>query len=420
MDLAPIASRLVHIDVRGLFTRNIPLKAAALAIALVVSLIAAASEPEVSGTFEGRIPVERANLPEGYVLRGSPGEVEVSYRGPQDAARKLALSSFRAEVDLAGYDLVRAGELRELPVRVAVSDQRIAIVQVRPSVVVVRLVPVQSKRMPVQVRFENQPPAGYQAAGEPSVAPAEVTVRGPADSLREVVTVIAQVRFTDAPNDVSLQPRTLAVDGAGREVAGVETQPQNVSVTVSVQAARPTRTVAVVPLIRGAPAAGFWVAGVTTEPSVVTVRGDAALLEQLDRVDTFSLDIGGATTDRAARVPLALPAGTTLARGSADVLLVISIQPARGTRSFPAVAVRAQGVGKDLVAELEASFVEIMLSGNLPTLLAIRPEQIGASIDLAGKPAGSYQVEVAVLAPSGTQVLSTTPARIGAQLRSRP
>lgn len=418
MDLAPIASRLVRLDVRGLFTRNVTLKVAALAIALAVSLIAAASEPEVSGTFEGKIPVERANLPEGHVLRGALGEVEVSYRGPQEATRRLSLSSFRAEVDLAAYDLAHTGELRELPVRVAVSDARIAIVQVRPSAVAVRLVPVESKRMPVKVRFENQPPAGYQA-GEPSVQPAEVTVRGPADSLREVVTVVAQVRFTDAPNDVSLQPRALALDGAGREVAGVETQPQNVAVAVAVQAALQTRTVAVVPLIRGAPATGFWVVGVTTDPAVVTIRGEAALLEQIDRVETVALDIGGATRDRIARLALAPPPGTTLARGTTLVLVEISIQPARGTRSFPAVAVHVQGLGKDLVAELDPSSVEVVLSGNLPTLLAIRPEQITASVDLSGRAAGSYQVEVALGAPSETTVLSATPVRVGVLLRAK-
>ena len=147
--------------------------------------------------------------------------------------RSLSVGSFRAIADLSQYDLRRVGDLQELPVRVQVAREGISVVDVTPSVVAAKLVPVEEKRMTVQVRLDNQPPSGFEAE-QPFVSPAEVTVRGPADALREVVSVVVQVRFSDAPNDLHLTPRALPIDAAGHEVQDVEAAPQNVAISVSV------------------------------------------------------------------------------------------------------------------------------------------------------------------------------------------
>ena len=417
MARASQALRAPRLDLRGLLTRNVPLKLGAIGIALAVWLVQTGSGPEVTGTFEGRIPVERANLPEGYVLRGSLGEVEVAYRGPADAVRDLSLSSFRAEVDLAAYDLGHAGELQDLPVRVSVAPRGVRVVEVRPSVVAARLVPVQTKRMSVQARFGNQPPSGYEARA-PRVDPGEVTVRGPADALREVVSVIASVRFAEAPIDVALTPRAIAVDAGGLEVAGVETSPQNVAVAVAVEPARPTRSVGIIPAVRGTPAEGYWVALVTTDPPVATIRGESAALDKIDHLDTVAIDVNGASADLVVRVPLALAPGTLLARPG-DVLVTLSIQPARGTRPLPLVAVQAQNVGEGLVADLAPQTVDVILVGTVSSLRAVRPEQLSATVDLAGRGPGTYLVEVLLRVPAGTAASSVSPVRITAVVRSR-
>lgn len=417
MRSAPVAFRFPRLDLRKALTRNVPLKLGAIAVALVVSLLAAAAAPEESGSFEG-VPVERVNLPEAHLLRGSLGEVEVLYRGPIDAVRDLRLASFRAEVDLGAYDLAQDGELQEMPVRVVVAHPRIRVVGVRPSAVAARLVPVAAKRMVALVRFDNQPPAGFQIAGNPLVTPAEVTVRGPADALREVTAVVARMNFPDSPNDLTASPRAVAVDAAGREVAEVNAEPQNVAVTVSLEPARTTRTVPVVPDVRGSPAAGYWVSSTFVDPPVVTIRGDAATLEQVSALATAVIDVTGATRERTVRVPLLLPSGTSLARPT-DVLVSLTVVPARGTRAFPLVGVLAQNLTADLTAELDPATVEVVLSGEVPTLRQLAPEQVGAAVDLRGRGPGTYQVDVTVRAPSGTTVASVTSGRITVTLRSR-
>ncbi len=407
-------------DLRGFLTRNVPLKLAAVGIAVVAWLVQSQRDVEVQRTlaFEGSVPVERANAPEGYVLRGSLGAVEVTVRGPQGDLRDLAVSSFRAEADLSQYDLGRVGELQELRVRVSVAKERLSIVDVRPSVVAAKLVAVETKKMTVQVRFQNQPPAGFRSE-QPAVSPAEVSVRGPADALREVVSVVVAVRFSDAPNDVHVTPRALPVDAAGHEVPDVEATPQNVAVSAGVRAATPTRTVGVIPVLRGQPAPGYWVASAVADPAVVTVLGDPTALDRVERVETAPIEVAGTSADRVVRAALVLPAGTSLARDADAVQVTISVRALAGTRLFPLVPVQPLGLRSDLVAEVEPAGVDVLLSGTLPVLQAVGPEQVTASLDLSGKGPGTYQLDAFVRAPSGTTASLPNGARITVAVRSR-
>ena len=408
-----------RIDLRGLLTRNVPLKFAAVAVALLVwvALSQAQAPEEQTVPFDGAIAVQRHDMPAGYVLRGSLGEVKVSVHGPVRDLQGLAVSSFVADVDLSQYDLSRVGDLQELPVRVNVVPDSLRIVDIHPSVVAAKLVPVESKPMTVQVRYENQPPSGYQAA-DASLSPANVEVRGPADALREVVSVLVQVRFSDAPNDLYLTPRAIPVDGAGQEVRDVEVEPQNVAVAVAVQQAIPTRTVGVIAAVVGQPASGYWVAGATPTPAVIAVRGDPATLDRIDHVATGSIDITGATSDRVVRVALVLPPGTSLAQEGDIVQVAVAIRPLSGTRVFT-VAVQAQGLSSSLAADLDPKSVDIMLSGALPALQGVRPDQLSAIVDLTGKGVGTYVIDASLRTPAGFTATVTSSARINVLVRSR-
>ena len=54
--------------------------------------------------------------------------------------------------------------------------ETLKIVEIHPSVVAAKLVPVEAKQMTVQVRYENQPAAGYQAA-DPTLSRDPKTMR---------------------------------------------------------------------------------------------------------------------------------------------------------------------------------------------------------------------------------------------------
>ena len=96
-----------RIDLRRAVTNDFPLKATAVAVALLFWVAAGQNvQPrEVTTPFAGRVPVERPEVPSGYVLRGSLGDVGVTLRGPEAAVARVAVTDLRAMLDISGAEL---------------------------------------------------------------------------------------------------------------------------------------------------------------------------------------------------------------------------------------------------------------------------------------------------------------------------
>ena len=403
-------------DLRRAALQDLPLKLAALAVALVFWTVAAESAArEATITFAGRLPVERPEVPAGYVLRGALGDVTVRLRGPEALVAKVTAAELRASVDLAPADLA-AGGLVELPVRVTPADPRIRVVDVTPAAASARLERLTARTLAVQARFANEPPRGWLAEAA-LVRPKEVRVSGPESVVASVAALVVTVRFGDAPLDVVQTAQPIPVDAAGLPLDGLTAEPATVEVGVAVLPTATTRTVAVVPVFRGAPATGYWLRGITAEPVAVTVRGPQAALGALDRLETAPVDASGLTADRTVRVGLALPDGISLVRPE-DVSVTLSVAALTGSRAFPQLAVQVLNVPPGLVAEVEPRSVEAIVAGPLP-VLAAAADTLLATVDVAGRGAGIHLAEVTVRGPQGSLTQSVQPSRVTLTIHSR-
>lgn len=419
-DRPPARTRLVRrrsLDLRRALMRDLPLKAAALAIALLLWVAAAEAAPrEKVEWFPGRVPVERPDVPVGYVLRGQLGEVRVLLRAPEAMFDKIAQQDLRATVDISDLDAGR-NEAQDATIHVTANDPHVAVVQLDPATVSVRLERLVSRTLAVQVRFANAPPSGFQP-GVPALSAAEVAVSGPQSLVASVAAVYATLRYGDTPVDLSQSAQAVAVDAAGVVVEGVRVDPSAVQVTVPVLSTASSRTLPVLWSIRGAVANGYWILRVTTDPVAVTVRGDQALLSTLDRIATAAIDVTGLTTNRSYRVPLVLPAGVTLIDPT-DAVVGVTVAPLTGTRSFPLVAVTVSGLGPNLVAELDPRTTEVILAGPVPTLTALAADAVTASVDATGKGPGTYVIDLAVRVPAGVTAQSVQPTRATLTIKSK-
>ena len=260
-----------RVDLRRAVTNDFPLKATAVVVALLFWVVAGQNvEPrEVTSPFAGRVPVERPEVPPGYVLRGSLGDVGVTLRGLEGAVARVALTDLRAMLDISGADL-RRGDPQELPVRVTIapglSDQ-VKVVDVSPATIAARIEPITARAVAVQARFASDPPAGTQA-GDPAIEPAEVRVSGPDSVVAQVAAVYATVRFGDAGLDLVQNSQPVPVDAAGNPLDGLSVDPVAVKVSVPVLPIATTRTVPILWSIRGAVATGFWLSRVAVDRAV--------------------------------------------------------------------------------------------------------------------------------------------------------
>jgi len=405
-----------RIDLR-LLAQDLPLKAVALGVAAILWVtVAQAAEREQTVEFDGRIPVERPEVPEGHVLRGSLGDVAVKLRGTPAALATISRESLRATIDISVLAATR-GEPQEAPVRVTVASDVVKVVDATPASVSVRVEKITTRTLPVQARYANEAPRGF-TPGDPTVTPAEVTVTGPESAVAAVTAVYATVRFGDVGLDLVQAAQATAVDKDGAPVDGVVAEPAAVQVSVPLLPTSTTRTLPVFWDLRGAVAPGYWISRVTTEPAAITVRGEPGALSALERVGAAAIDVTGLTASRTIRVPLLLPANVTMLQ-PVDATITVTVTPLTGTRPFPLVAVQAVGLAPTQVAEIDPRTIEVIVAGPAPVLNAIAADQVSAAVDVSGRPPGIYQLDVNVRVPQGVTIQGVQPARVAVTIRAR-
>ena len=407
-------SGLRRLDLRGLIVHDFPLKAAALAIAVLAFVAVAETTQEAVVTF--RVPVERpADVPAGYVLRGTLGDVAVKLRGPEAQIAKLAQTDIHPVPDLAQADLARS-DVQNVALRVPLADQSI-VAETDPPTVPLRIEKLVSRSLTVQVRFANEPPAGYQP-GSPSLSSSEVKITGAQSLVASVAAVFATLRFGDTPIDISASADAVPVDAAGNAVDGVQSDPPTVQVNVPVLSTTNTRTVPVLWSLKGAVAVGYWISRITTDPIAVQVQGTPDKLAPVDRIDTAAIDVSGLNANRSFRVPLLLPDGVSLLQPT-DATVGITVIPLSGTRPFPVVAVQVTGIGVGLAGDTDVTTVSVVVAGPSATLATLGTTDVTAAVDASGKGPGTYPADVVLKVPAGVTVISLQPARVTLTMRAR-
>ena len=409
-----------RLDLRRVAIADLPLKLTAVLIAMIFWAVSALSAPptEVVRDYGGRVAVERpADFPAGYVLQGQLGDVSVRLRGTEAALANVVASDLHATLDLPAADVHRA-DPQDVPVHVEVATVGVKVDSKSPAAVTVRIEPITSRDVAVQARFANDPPKST-VAGDPAITPAQVRVSGAASQVARIAALYATVRFGDAVTDLVSSVQPTAVDASGATIDGLTVEPAIVQLTVPVLPTATTRTVPVVPALRGSVAAGYWITRVTTDPSVVTVRGEAPALTGIDQVATAPIDVTGLGADKTFQVELQLPAeGTSLIK-AAQATVTVSVAPLTGSRAFPLVAVQATGLGSGFVAEFDPPAIGLVVAGPLPALSGITAGQVVATVDATGKGPGNYPVDVVVRTPAGTTAQSVQPTRVTLTIRAR-
>jgi YbbR domain-containing protein len=128
-------------------------------------------------------------------------------------------------------------------------------------------------------------------------------------------------------------------------------------------------------------------------------------------IETEAIDLSGLSDDMDLRVPLKIPAGVELA-GEESVLVRLNVAAIEGSLPIT-LPVEVVGLGSGLEAKLSPSQVDVLISGPVPLLKAIKPTNLRVVVDLSGMTNGEYQVPPIVdLLPNSVNVASILPANI--------
>lgn len=372
--------------------RNLSTLILALALGIVVWISAVtADNPNVERN--RTVPLEIIGLdPDMLIVGNVPSQVRISLEAPSSVMESMNAtdSAVQAWVDVSGLD--PGTHDLEVQVRINENFRPVRLGAVVPEIVSITLESLSTQTYPVNLEVIGEPVIGYQK-GTLRYEPSTVTVSGPESSVSLVEEVYASLDISGSVETVSRNVPVAALDQAGEPVGGVEIIPGEVTVTQPVFLQGGYRNVIVRVITTGQPANGYKLTNITVSPlNVVVFSSDPQLVNDLPGyVETEAVDLTDAEDDFDVYVGLNLPEDVSIV-GDQFVLVQVSIAAIEGslTMSLPVTPV---GLLPIYAAVISPGSVDVILSGPVPILDTMEPEDVRVIVNVADLGLGIYQLE---------------------------
>jgi YbbR domain-containing protein len=244
------------------------------------------------------------------------------------------------------------------------------------------------------------------------VEPEEVTVVGPASYVTRVVGAFATLSIQGAQEDVEETLRVRPQDEEGNSVPYVSLTPESVDVRIPIEPSGYHTTLAVKAVLTGEISSGYRITDISIDPPTVTVFGnpdDLAALEQ-GFIETKPIGVEGAQEDVVVRPGLSTPPEVTLVPGQQVEVQVFveAIQSSVTITNTPEI----QGLEPGYTATVSPDTVQVILSGPLPRLESLTPDDVRLVLDLFELGVGTHQIEPEVIVPAEITAQGVIPATV--------
>jgi len=347
-------------------------------------------------------PAEERILPEPVSIEFSPSDLlvvgsvitrtAVTVRAPMSVWETLVPNQVHVTASLEGL----SPGAYEITLAAQVDDSAAQVIKLSPASIRVTLESRETRELPVRVETMGDPALGYEL-GTVGLSPTQATVTGPSSAVDRISEILATLLLTGLKNDFNNEVKLVLVDAAGQPVHEVEVNPTTVRVVAPITQKPGFRDVAVKVVIMGQVAAGYRVTNIRVTPPVITVSStDPLKVSQLPGfVETEPLDISEASKDISMRLTVNLPEGVSPV-GEQNVLVQVTIAGIESslTEQRP---LEIRGLGPGLVAAPSPDKVDVILSGPLPVLDQLKPEDVRVILDLEGLGPGTHQVTPQVI-----------------------
>ena len=365
------------------------LLALVLGFAVWISAVSAADPDEMRSPIT--VPLEIIGQETSLVITNDiPSTINVTLRAPRSIWEQLTAQqdAVRAVLDLTGL----SADEHDLPVQILISVRPVQIVLVEPATVTVKLEPLAIRTLPIVLSLSGQPAIGYQA-GEATIDPGEVILSGPESLVNQAARARVLVRLDGVREGIEQAMKIEILDEQNIPLDGITINPESARVKIPVSQQGGFRDVAVKVVVRGQVAAGYRLENISVFPPVVTVFAeDPELVSKLPGVvETQPLELQDAKQDIATRLTLSLPENITIV-GAQTVQVQVAISPIQTSLTLLNQPIKLIGLSEGLVAQISPQTVDIIISGPLPVLEVLTPQDITVTVDVTGLDVGTHQL----------------------------
>lgn len=365
------------------------LLALVLGFAVWISAVSAADPDEMRSPI--MVPLEIIGQETSLVITNDiPSTIKVTLRAPRSVWEQLTAQqdAVRAVLDLTGL----SADEHDLPVQILISVRPVQIVLVEPATVTVKLEPLAIRTLPIVLSLSGQPAIGYQA-GEATIDPSEVILSGPESLVNQAARARVLVRLDGVREGIEQAMKIEILDEQNIPLDGITINPESARANIPVSQQGGFRDVAVKVVVRGQVAAGYRLENISVFPPVVTVFAeDPELVSKLPGVvETQPLELQDAKQDIATRLSLNLPENVTIV-GAQTVQVQVAISPIQTSLTLLNQPIKLIGLSEGLVAQISPQTVDIIISGPLPVLEVLTPQDITVTVDVTGLDVGTHQL----------------------------
>ena len=365
------------------------LLALVLGFAVWISAVSAADPDEMRSPIT--VPLEIIGQETSLVITNDiPSTIKVTLRAPRSVWEQLTAQqdAVRAVLDLSGL----SADEHDLAVQILISVRPVQIVLVEPATVTVKLEPLAIRTLPIVLSLSGQPAIGYQA-GEATIDPGEVILSGPESLVNQAARARVLVRLDGVREGIEQAMKIEILDEQNIPLDGITINPESARANIPVSQQGGFRDVAVKVVVRGQVAAGYRLENISVFPPVVTVFAeDPELVSELPGVvETQPLELQDAKQDIATRLTLSLPENVTIV-GAQTVQVQVAISPIQTSLTLLNQPINLIGLSEGLVAQISPQTVDIIISGPLPVLEVLTPQDITVTVDVTGLDVGTHQL----------------------------
>lgn len=361
-----------------------------LSLSVWVSSVTSADPDEVR-IYPEAVPLEVIGRDPSLIITSEiPSEVEITLRAPRSVWEQLTAqdNAVQATLDLSGLG---AGEHRvDIQVRVLVRPYQIVLAN--PETVSVVLEPTATRTLPIDISLSGLPAIGYQA-GEVTIAPAEAVISGPESIVNQAVRARVFINLDGVRENIEQSNPVQIVNEENTVIRGLTISPETVQVNVPVSQQGGFRDVAVKVVVIGQIAAGYRLENISVFPPVVTIfASDPEIVNNLPGiVETQALDLQDAEEDITTRLALNLPEEVTIV-GAQTVQVTVGISPIQTSLTLLNQPIDVIGLTEGLAVQIFPETVDVIISGPLPVLDALTPQDVIVTVDVSGLGLGTHQL----------------------------
>lgn len=389
--------------IKNFFKKNLAIKLLSLVFAVLIwAYVLAEQNPyrikvisDVAVSFEGEADLQARNL----VVRGDREEILqdiTAYVSTQISNfTDLNAQYINATINLNN---VNTPGVKQIPITATVASRWGTVDSITPSTVTIEIDRLTTKNVPVEIRYSGTLPENYWH-GNAELGQRTVEIRGPKQDVDRVTKAICTINLDGRTESYNDAVYVNLVDETGTEIDADLLLGDLPSVVVKVMVL-PVKTVgfdldSVLEGEENLPT-NYSVTQIKLNPETAQIAAKQEILNRIEMLSLESVNVAGTRENITTYLSVMVPDGIILLDES-PVQALITIQEDKTTKTFSGVPIEVRGLPEGLEATVHgASETEVTLYGPISIVSAIERSDIHAYIDMTGKRAGAFDMEVEV------------------------